>query len=62
MRSNKACYRALTYQGIFSEIESEINTTLFRLTDVTSIESENKGYFLEYYVAPNGQSLKHTLR
>ena len=26
--------RALTYQGIFSEIESEINTvTLFRLTD-----------------------------
>lgn len=40
MRSNKACYRALTYQGIFSEIESEINTTLFRLTDLTSFESK----------------------
>ena len=42
MRSNKASYRALTYQGIFSgiEIEIEINTTLFRLTDVTSFESE----------------------
>ena len=30
----------MTYQGIFSEIESEINTTLFRLTDLTSFESE----------------------
>ena len=40
MRSNKASYGALTYQGIFSEIEIEINTTLFRLTDVTSFESE----------------------